>query len=65
MEYLHYLEGGKKVTVNVYGFNGAFKCNYIGGDPINRTEMKVRIKNVENIKATSKHEVTVEELVIE
>ena len=40
------------------GFDGVGRGNYLGGEPIRRTEVEVRVSKLKNGKAAGKDEVT-------
>ena len=48
----------KQVAVNVCGFDGIRRGNYLGGGPIGRTEVEVGVGKLKNGKATGKDEIT-------
>ena len=40
------------------GFDGVWRGNYFRGEPIRRTEVKIRVEKLKNGKAAGKDEVT-------
>ena len=44
----------EQVTVSLGGFNGDVAGNYFWGDPINRTQVEMRMKRLENDQAEGK-----------
>ena len=42
----------------MFGFDGIRRGNYLGGDPIRKTEVEVRVGKLKNIKAAGKDEIT-------
>ena len=48
----------EQVKVHMCGFDGVRRGNYFGGEPIRRTEVKVRVGKLKDGKAAGKDEVT-------
>ena len=42
----------------MYGFDGIWRGNYFGGEPIGRAEVEMRVGKLKNGKATTKDEIT-------
>ena len=42
---------------NMYGFEGIWRGNYFGGDPIGKAEVEVSVGKLKNGKATAKDEI--------
>ena len=42
----------------MYGFDGIWKCNYFGEVSIRRAEVGVRERNLRNVKATGKDDIS-------
>ena len=57
-EDLYNIDTKEHVAVHVCGFNGVWRSNYFGGEPIKRTEVEVRVGKLKNEKAAGKDEVT-------
>ena len=57
-EELYDIEPQKQVAVNMYGFDGIRRGNYVGEEPIRRIEVKVRVKKLKNRKAAGKDDIT-------
>ena len=48
----------EEVAVNMCSFDGVRKGNYLGGEPIRKMEVEVRMEKLKNGKAAGKDEVT-------
>ena len=46
------------VAFQMFGFNGIWRGNYFGGEPLRRTEDEVRVGNFKNGKAADKDDIT-------
>ena len=51
-------KGFGRIAIHVCDFNGVQRGNYIGEEPIKRTEVKVKVGKFKNRKAAGKDEVT-------
>ena len=59
-KYLYNVDTQEEVGVNMCGDDGIRRWNYFGGEPIRKTEVEERVKNLKNEKAAGKDEVTEE-----
>ena len=57
-EDLNNVDTQEKIAVHMYGFDGIWRGNYLGGEPIGRAEIEVRVDKLKNGKATGKDEIT-------
>ena len=57
-EDLYNIDNQEEVGFRMYSFYGVQRSNYIGGEPIKRIEVEVRMKKLKNGKASGKDEVT-------
>ena len=57
-EDLYNIDTRKQVAVHICGFDMIWRGNYFGGDPIERTEVEVRVGKLKNGKAAGKDEIT-------
>ena len=55
---LHNINTQQQVAVHMIGFDGIQRGNYFGGEPVRRTEVKVRVGELKNGKVAGKDEVT-------
>ena len=53
-EYLYNIDTQEQVAVHLYGFDGIRRGNYLGGEPIGRAEVEMRVGKLKNGKATGK-----------
>ena len=54
---LYNIDAQEQVAVRMYGFDGAWRGNYFGGEPIGRTEFEARLE-WKNGNAAGKNEIT-------
>ena len=57
-DYLYNKDTQEHVAVHMCGFDGVWRGNHFGGDPIVRTEVEVRVGKLRNVKAAGKDEVS-------
>ena len=55
---LYNIDTQEQVAVQMCGFDGIWRGNYFGGEPIGRAEVEVRVGKLKNGKATGKDEIT-------
>ena len=58
--FIIYIHTQEQVAVQICGFDGFQRSNYLGGEPIRSTEVEVRIGKLKNGKVTCKDEITEE-----
>ena len=57
-EDLYNIDTREQVAVLMCGFDGIWRGNYFGGEPIGRAEVEVRVGKLMNGKAAGKDEIT-------
>ena len=55
----------REQAASLHGFYSVQKGNYFGGEPIRRTEVEARVRNLKNRKAEGKNEVIGEMIKVE
>ena len=58
LEDLHNIDTKEQVAFHTCSFDGIQRDNYLGGEPIKKTKVEVRLEKLKNRKATCKDEVT-------
>ena len=59
-ENLYNIDTQEEVAVHMCGFDGIWRGNYFGREPIGRAEVEVRVGKLKNGKAAGKDEITEE-----
>ena len=57
-EDLYNIDTLEQVAVHMCGFDGIRRGNYLGGEPIRRVEVEVRVAKLKNGKVAGKDEIT-------
>ena len=57
-EDLYNIDTQEQVAVQMRGSDGVWRGNYLGGEPIRKTEVEIRVEKLKNEKAAGKDEVT-------